>query len=1130
MDSENPGRGSAAFADPRTLDGEFDDAVLAAPDLAAFASFYVDHAGFVWSCVRRLGVPLDSLEDAVQDIFITAFRRLDSYMGRASERAWLYGIARRVASRYRRSLLRRSRKHVAYEQFRAQAGFSGGPMASDMGERLSSRALIESGLACLDDDKRAVFLLSELHGMSAPEVADALEVPVTTVESRLKAARKRFRQYLVETGVLEHPGDPNLSTILGEARASERPEPEVVTRGWLLLLPQLSLPLLSSAPAVAAGASVGVSLEAKSLLGAAVVGCSLLTSVGNQAHHGVEAAYDESNAQFDQFEVAPDDSAVDSALRVTGPGFGPAAGSVAGAILGHGSRYLDGFESSETARRIALAGGGAAERTGELEGAEGSRSRSTLGPYAGIVAARGVGSAGLDSASGGTRVSEILGSSALATEAWNAAAGMGSTGMSRSNPLGHAPMTALDPSAWDMFAGGHASTGSGLMGMHGVSDALASHAHWHQQAGQSTQAAQASAAHAEGSAAAGPPQGSGAGKPSRASSVFGLDGGEGSGFGGDGDHDGSQLPSNDPNPSQCDAPKSGSSLPSGWAMCGSAMDRAAPTSRRPVMAIVDGNDLILQGALLGQTTFVDAPLAQWMPSEAVVRRARIRSHGSHLVLVADWVARGMVRGGVALALIDYSGNVLAGYGAAEHNVVGLFLGAEGRLAVTLQPGRPELEYGQRTHTTTRPATDVLRGTETRLMRPDGWSQTIRGFRALAAPDARGSLPGLVSAEHAADTSSRDLPVESSSVLAWADMSSGVMSVQPDGGQIGHAWHVERGALLTRISSQGDVALELHRAGDPKAGSDQPGPGRLLVDEWSGRDIFDLSLIALHSEGWGLLKFGGDAGLWRVGSALNTPTLDYWPLASFLRPMDLQLPDEELPPVAPEPPSEVGDPESAPLPIGEAGVSAQAELVPPRPPGWGGSRRMRAHIDEAGCFAPTIDAAGRLVVPFQGYQGLAFYAQAEDDDRWQVMGRSLGAVSSAEVSAAGGLVVLQAREALSETCRRPAWIESSDVPTRPGLQVIDTWGDTILSDARVDLEVSTAGHGDCIALLDRASSRVEVVDFAPMPDPTAAAAEGDVDYCNGALQKSPHRAGSSVDELGTQRATIPVSDPLLLVWL
>ena len=197
MDSENLGPGAAAFS--------LGDAAYCAPDLAAFAAFYVDHASFVWSCVRRLGVSEDQVEDAVQDTFITAFRRLDSYLGQASERAWLYGIARRIASRYRRSMVRRSRKHIAYAQFRTQGRPGQLRGTHDLGERIASRAVIESGLQCLDDDKRAVFLLSELHGMSAPEVADALDVPVTTVESRLKSARKRFRSYLGETGVLAIP-------------------------------------------------------------------------------------------------------------------------------------------------------------------------------------------------------------------------------------------------------------------------------------------------------------------------------------------------------------------------------------------------------------------------------------------------------------------------------------------------------------------------------------------------------------------------------------------------------------------------------------------------------------------------------------------------------------------------------------------------------------------------------------------------------------------------------------------------------------------------------------------------------------------------------------------------------------
>jgi DNA-directed RNA polymerase specialized sigma24 family protein len=60
--------------------------------------------------------------------------------------------------------------------------------ALDRGARLLLRLLAD-----LDENKREVFLLTELEGFTAPEIAEALEIPVNTVYSRLRTARETFQ-------------------------------------------------------------------------------------------------------------------------------------------------------------------------------------------------------------------------------------------------------------------------------------------------------------------------------------------------------------------------------------------------------------------------------------------------------------------------------------------------------------------------------------------------------------------------------------------------------------------------------------------------------------------------------------------------------------------------------------------------------------------------------------------------------------------------------------------------------------------------------------------------------------------------------------------------------------------------
>lgn len=151
------------------------------PRLADFQAFYAEHAAFVAQVVRRCGVPAGGVEDAVQDVFVTAYRRWTSYDTQRQARAWLYGIARRTASNTRRGLIRGARKHVALSEVEGV-----NPTA-----RLESWLELERFAARLNDDERELFVSSELEGRTGPELADAFALNVNTVYSRLRLLRRR---------------------------------------------------------------------------------------------------------------------------------------------------------------------------------------------------------------------------------------------------------------------------------------------------------------------------------------------------------------------------------------------------------------------------------------------------------------------------------------------------------------------------------------------------------------------------------------------------------------------------------------------------------------------------------------------------------------------------------------------------------------------------------------------------------------------------------------------------------------------------------------------------------------------------------------------------------------------------
>jgi len=159
---------------------------------ARFHALYREHFDFVFRNLRRLGIPEASVDDALQDVFVVALRRLDDFRDGTHPKAWLFAIALRVAGNFRRAQSRRA--PLAALAPDALPGPLAGPF-EQLSRSEAARTLHEL-LAVLDDDKRAVFVLAELEQMTAPEMSEALGVNLNTVYSRLRAARRDFEKAL----------------------------------------------------------------------------------------------------------------------------------------------------------------------------------------------------------------------------------------------------------------------------------------------------------------------------------------------------------------------------------------------------------------------------------------------------------------------------------------------------------------------------------------------------------------------------------------------------------------------------------------------------------------------------------------------------------------------------------------------------------------------------------------------------------------------------------------------------------------------------------------------------------------------------------------------------------------------
>ncbi len=156
----------------------------------SFDAIYGEHFDFVWRTVRRLGVADRNVDDAVQDVFIVVHRRMSEFEGRSTVKTWLFGIARRVAHDHRRRALRKENDR----ELPAVLADADAPSPRDAAETAEAVRVLHELLDTLPDDQREVFVLAELEQMTAPEIAEAIEVVVNTVYSRLRLARAAFNK------------------------------------------------------------------------------------------------------------------------------------------------------------------------------------------------------------------------------------------------------------------------------------------------------------------------------------------------------------------------------------------------------------------------------------------------------------------------------------------------------------------------------------------------------------------------------------------------------------------------------------------------------------------------------------------------------------------------------------------------------------------------------------------------------------------------------------------------------------------------------------------------------------------------------------------------------------------------
>lgn len=145
------------------------------------------HFDFIWRGLRRLGLSSADADDATQQVFVVAARKLDK-IEPGRERAFLFGTAVRVASDFRRAL--RRRPEFADEAVEAA---DPSPCPEQLTEQRRARRMLDELLESMPLELRTVFVLFELEEVPVADIATLVGIPAGTVASRLRRARELFR-------------------------------------------------------------------------------------------------------------------------------------------------------------------------------------------------------------------------------------------------------------------------------------------------------------------------------------------------------------------------------------------------------------------------------------------------------------------------------------------------------------------------------------------------------------------------------------------------------------------------------------------------------------------------------------------------------------------------------------------------------------------------------------------------------------------------------------------------------------------------------------------------------------------------------------------------------------------------
>lgn len=178
---------SLSTASAPTGDGRASHAASPGISLHQLHRQYFD---FTWRSLRHLGVPEHAVEDAVQDVWLTAHRQLGSFEGRSTPRTWLFGIVLNTVRNHRRN----QRRHPPTSELPDDPA-GNGPSPEAAHANNEALAWVARFIQGLDEPGQILFTVYLMEDVSAGEAAEILDIDVALLYERARRLRRAFKRW-----------------------------------------------------------------------------------------------------------------------------------------------------------------------------------------------------------------------------------------------------------------------------------------------------------------------------------------------------------------------------------------------------------------------------------------------------------------------------------------------------------------------------------------------------------------------------------------------------------------------------------------------------------------------------------------------------------------------------------------------------------------------------------------------------------------------------------------------------------------------------------------------------------------------------------------------------------------------